>query len=246
MDGKALIFIPLITVLFCSVFSTVKGVEDTIVCNLGLTPDIDGVVDATEWQDATSMNFDVLNPMEELRFTGTFYAKHDEANLYLAMYLPDTTPEYVDFVEICFDPNNDKSAGILPDDLGYWLYRNGEAIQVRPEGTTPPYDFTWQMANDSEKWQFEFALPYSELGITAGESKTIGFAFMILDNPGAVLDMGFYYFPEDYEGDSPQTYGNITSEVNWIPEFPSAIILPLVMLAILITTIVTKKRKSKP
>lgn len=214
-----------------------------IQCGYGSAPDVDGVINSTEWQDATSLNIGVTTPMDEIQFIATFYAKHDDATLYLAMYLPDTTLDYEDYVEICFDPNNDKSTDNLPDDLGYWLYRNDVPFQFLPEGTMPPYGFTYQMTNDSQKWQFEFALSYSELGITAGESKTMGFAFTIFDNPaGPPLDIGTGAFPLVYQYDTPEDYGNISSEVQWIPEFP-AFLISTIFVTITSLSILAKRKK---
>lgn len=209
-----------------------------VVAVYGSTPTIDGSINVDEWDDASSVQF---NNTE-------VFVKQDGENLYIGFKVfPSPHQVSDDYVAICFDLKN--TGDIEEPSLNYI------AVAVYPENRTlaenywTPYsgwtptrvsDWTASVNSTLEMWQVEFNIPFSKVKIIAGEEKTIGVFFDVYQHE----EEEPFTWPPWYENvlEHPEDWGDITSTgYNWIPEFPSWIILPL-FLAATLAAIFFKKR----
>jgi len=239
--GKALIIRTMLVGLLCVALliaiAPIFAVEYEIVAVPGSTPNIDGqIFDPMEWNDASTTTFNDI----------TVYVKQDGKNLYIAFIIPDDTIQYhLDRCSICIDVNNDKGGALQSDDIGLSVGRDGTLIEVNVTGGsfTPTDVSNWTAKAYSGKDEFhaEFNITYAKIDVTAGVAKTIGVAFIVLDYYTPESSVPFFWPPTASE--SPSTWGSITSnEYNWIPEFPSAMVLPLFMALSLIAIVLAKRR----
>jgi len=95
-------------------------------------------------------------------------------------------------------------------------------------------------------WQAEYNITYAKIEITAGQPKTLGIAFESWDY---ATGLPVFWPPmTPIESNYPSNWGNLTSEENWIPEFPSSVALLGFLMLITIPLVFIKKesnRKSK-
>lgn len=214
-------------------------VAESMIAVYGSTPSIDGVVHAYEWSDASLVSF---NNTE-------VFAKQDGVNLYFGFNVSDSTNNPWDSTAIYIDVNNDGSTYLQSDDFAVVVFRNGTVVEANV--TAGSWTFTtvsgWtaQVFDSSNLWQAELNITYAKVNVTAGVEKTIGVAFGRSDN-------GAYPFTWPSTGlnpSSPATWGNITSTgYDWISEFPSTLVLPLLM-ALTTVAVITKRkgtRKERP
>ena len=186
-----------------------------IIAVAGSTPTIDGVISPEEWDDA---DYETFNET-------TVFVKQDGVNFYIAFNVTDATYSEYDECGIDFDVDDDGSATLQTDDIGFTVMRNGTIYELNVTmGTwTPHFQVSgWTAkANSTEKvWQSEFNITYSKLNITAGTAKVIGVFFASLDEQ--VGPYGWPPLPANPYG--PDTWGDITPNGhNWIPEFSNII-----------------------
>ena len=104
------------------------------------------------------------------------------------------------------------------DDIFFGLYRRnipfGGPYEIYDAGVPfPATDWSVMCQNIVGGWSAEFEIPFSKIGITTGEEKTLGVRFESL-NFGA----GAYSWPLEL---SPSDWGDLYSEENWIGDLPS-------------------------
>lgn len=205
---------------------------DSIDAVAGVTPTIDGIVEAGEWDDASVVVSVVA-----------VYVKQDGENLYIALDIPDNTPHDLDGLLVCFDVNHNAGPKPQGDDTKIVVTRFGVQAEYVGNGTNwvTTANSGWDAATSSTstKWQAELNVSYTKLGSPYGSSKTIGVQFTAGDFgiPGI-----YYKWPGESDHLSPDTWGDLISSANWIPEFPSLIILPLFIIATLLAGIIYKEK----
>ena len=204
----------------------------------GSTPSIDGVIASGEWDDASSVSFN----------NTVVYVKQDGKNLYVAFNVSDSTVENEDVVAIFIDVENNGGSSPQPDDILFGISRTGQLIER--QGDNPPGSPTggWNASasSTSSTWQAEYNIAYAKIEITAGQPKTLGIAFESWDY-AAGLPV-FWPPMTPAESNYPSNWGNLTSEENWIPEFPLSVALLGFLMLITIPLVFIKKesnRKSK-
>jgi hypothetical protein len=205
-----------------------------INANYGLTPNIDGVISSSEWDDASTVSFN----------NTIVYVKQDGENLYAAFNVSDSTVSLSqDGVAIAIDVLNNGGASPQSDDIIFYIIRNGTLSEEQNGGFAGPPTGGWNgsASSTSNYWQAEFNITYAKVQITPGEAKILGVAFMSFDY--AIGYPGFW--PPMAPSDSgPSNWGNLISEENWIPELSPFLVLPLFMIATLPAIIVYKRKHS--
>lgn len=211
-----------------------------VVAVYGSTPAIDGSISVGEWSDAASVSF---NNTE-------VFVKQDGINLYIGFNNSATQFHDDDAVNIFIDVDHDGSLTLQSDDVGLGVYRNGTLLEANVTGGTwalkEVSGWTAVVNSNLDMWQVEFNVTYSKINVVAGVEKTIGVVFVCYRGlEGSSPEM--FSWPPGISagpGGNPSMWGAITSAGhNWIPEFPSFLILPLFMIATLLTAILLKKRK---
>jgi len=213
----------------------VEGQPNEIIAVSGSTPTIDGSISVGEWGDASSLSF---NNTE-------VFVKQDGENLYIAFNVSDPTPNADENVHVFLDVNHDE--GTLPksDDIVISVFRNGTLIEgYLLNGTyVNATGWTASVYNTTQLCQAEFNITYSKINVTAGETKTLGVAFEVIDFEFA---SPFQSWPHDLRtGDplDPSRWGNmISTGYNWIPEFPSFLILPLFTITLVLAVIIYRRK----
>jgi len=169
-------------------------------------------------------------------------------NLYIGFNVSDA-PFNEEAVGFYIDVDHDGGLTLQPDDITMGIHRNGTLFEGNITGGTwtPTNVSGWTASFHStlDMWQAEFNIPYSKIDVIAGVEKTIGVAF--LSNCRSLSAYPFTWPPEYIEDiqNNPSKWGDITSTgYNWIPEFPSFLILPLFMIATLLAVTIYR-RKSK-
>jgi hypothetical protein len=207
---------------------------DSVDAIAGLTPTINGIVESGEWDDASVVSSVVA-----------VYVKQDGENLYIAFDIPDNTPNDLDGLLVCFDVNHD--AGYKPkgDDAKMVVTRFGVQAEYLGNGTN--WDITansgWHASTSSTstKWQAELNVSYAKLGSPYGSSKTFGVQFTAGDFgiPGIYCN-----WPNESDHLRPDTWGNLISSANWIPEFPTEVAI-LLMIVTTFMAVATSRNISK-
>jgi len=148
-----------------------------------------------------------------------------------------------DAVQIQLDINHDGTLGT--EDIILMARRNGtlaEAYDMAPS-TPPTGNWTAAVQDLNEKWMAEFNVTYAKINVTAGEPKTLG---ILIASTDSAYEEPYLWPPVGVWGAlNPEVWGDLTSEQNWIPEFPAAIMLPLLIVSSGIASILTKKRFKK-
>ena len=203
----------------------------------GSTPTIDGMIDVDEWIDASSVSF---NNTE-------VFVKQDGSNLYVAFNVSDAPFHEQDAVGLYVDAENDGKPSSHPPDIIMGIYRNGSLVEGNlTEGTVTQTNVTGWTASfhsESNNWQAEFNITYSKIGVMAGVEKTLGVAFV--SNCRWLQSYPFTWPPEDPWDlqQDPSLWGHIISTgYDWIPEFPSFLILPSFIMLMTLAIIIYKKR----
>lgn len=223
----------------CVSFTVIKaGGHDAsyeIIAVYGTTPTIDGFIDPVEWSDAASVLF---NNTE-------VFVKQDGVNLYIGFNNSEAPYYEEDDVFVLIDVNCDGSSTLQPDDIALGVLRNGNLVEGNVTGGYWNFINVSGWNGDSHStptmWQAEFNITYSKINVVAGVEKTIGVVLGCLFK--LVQSYPFCwppkYYPDIY--DDPSEWGGIISTgYNWIPEFPSVLILPLLMIISLIAFVLKK------
>lgn len=223
-------FAAYISINICQVMG-VNGYE--IIAVYGSTPIIDGIIGTGEWDDASSISFN---------FTKVFL-KQNGVNLFIAFNISDADVQVSDAVVFYLDVEHDGGMELQLDDIAIGIFRNGTLIEGNVTGVPPGFDFTdvsnWTASSYSTTvmWQAELNITYSKIDVIAGFEKTVGVLFMS-GSPPTVWPPNV----SDFIWTRPSEWGDITSTgYDWIPEFPSLIILPLFMTATLLAALIFRR-----
>jgi len=209
-----------------------------IVAVYGSTPSIDGSISVGEWSDAAPVSFNNTK----------VFVKQDGINLYIGFNNSETQFHDDDAVNIFFDVDHDGSLTLQSDDVGLGVYRNGTLIEANvTSGTwtiTEVSGWTATVNSIFDMWQVEFNITYSKINVIAGVEKTIGVAFVSYRGLEESSPNMFTWPPmTPVESNIPSNWGDMTSTgYDWIPEFPSIMILPLLMTIAMLTVVFTKKK----
>ncbi len=191
----------------------------------GTTPTLDGIVNSSEWSDA-----EMLDLFLGSDFIGNAYVKHDGQNLWVGFLINDDTPQldhFGDRTMVYVDTDFDQSQYPQSDDYFFVVLRGDTSFQSQGLGTNTGNASDWDtyssmgawtsLLNDqTSTWSVEYKIPFSDLGIVAGNPKTIGMNFGTSD--------AFTYWPAwIYEPDfpngtnwlQPNSWGKISSSDNW-------------------------------
>ena len=238
--------VAIFVLLFCLSFMAI-GVEGQpnyeIVAAYGSTPTVNGSISVGEWNDAASVSF---NNTE-------VFVKQDGVNLYIAFNVSDATLNWDEYVGVLFDVNHDDGITYRQDDIALAVHRNGTLVegQLGNETYVNATGWTASVYLNSKVWQAEFNITYSKINVTAGVEKTLGVVFIVEDFPEPPEEFPYYFYtwPQNLmvggPPDNPSKWGDMTSTgYNWIPEFPSLIILPLFMIATLLAVTIYRRKHS--
>jgi hypothetical protein len=235
MNKKAFVMV-LFLFFSIAILPVVAQTAKTIVAKYGSTPTIDGFVGDSEWSDASSISFN-----------GTqVFVKQDGANLYVGFKAPVRSQSAM---FIYFDINNDNSSTLNSDDICIGMIYNGTLSEFHKASNSVLWELTsasgWTASfqTTTTTCEAEFRIGYAKLSLTAGIEKTLGINFNYVSF--ATSENYFWSFNPDVQNTSitPSTWGSINSSgYNWIPEFPSLLILAFFVVAASLITIASKKR----
>lgn len=209
--------------------------SDNVDAIAGEIPTIDGTITDGEWNDASS----IANGL-------TSYVKQDGENLYIAIDVSDNTPHNWDGFTICLDVAH--NAGLQPqaDDTRIVTTRFGDQGEYVGNGTdwatTTKSGWDASTSSTSTKWQAEIKISYTKLDDPYGKSKIIGVQFTIGDFG---IPAEYHNWPGESDYKIPDTWGDLISSVNWVPEFPTEIAIPLTLATILIAVVIARKVSRK-
>jgi PKD repeat protein len=215
-----------------TVIVTVLGIPINAVA--GSPSNIDGVIAPGEWNDASTVSFN----------NTVAYVKQDGRNLYVAFNVSDNTVNLdpgegpKDGVAIFIDVENNRGTSPQPDDIAFYILRNGQLLERQGDNPPTPPTSGWigSASSTSNQWQAEFNITYAKIAITSGEAKTLGIAFMSLD-----YATGYPYFwppMTPMQSNNPSNWGNLISEEAWIaPPPPSAEAFPMWIVGAVVATI---------
>lgn len=213
---------------------------DSVDAVAGSTPNIDGAIGGIEWSTASYFKYAVADYFEVI-----CYVMQDGEKLYIALNIDDNRPWGTDGPILYFDTNNDNATPPQQDDIKYIIYRNGIISREVGNGTDwvqeSSTDWSAARTTSSNGWQVEFSFDYSELSITAGVEKTLGFHVWTwdVDEFGDWAGSGTWPYEGDVSGDI------VSVPPHWIPELSTwtSMILILMVLAVAIT--IYKRRLPK-
>ena len=168
------------------------------------------------------------------------YVKQDGKNLYVGLNITDIRNGGIAFF---IDVNHDGGSTPQMDDILFVVFRNGTPFEMIDELDLSSSISGWSVAvqNLTDRWMAEYNVTYTKIEVTAGEEKTLG---IIFESFGLLETPFIYFWPPitAMEANSPSNWGDLTSGVNWIPEFSSAIILPLLMVLTMLGIVFAKRR----
>jgi hypothetical protein len=210
--------------------------EYEINANYGLTPSIDGVISSGEWDDASTVSFN----------NTVAYVKQDGKSLYVAFNVSDDIFSNQDTVAIFTDVENNGGSSPQPDDILFSIFRNGQMSERQGDNPSGPPTGGWNASafTTAGWWSAEFNITYAKISITPGEAKTLGIAFESLDMSETPYP---YFWPPmtPMQSNYPSNWGNLVSEENWIPEFPSLLVLPLFVMITLLAVIIYQRKNNR-
>lgn len=210
----------------------------TIVAVAGSTPNIDGTIATGEWDDASTVSFNDT----------VVYVKQDGKDLYAALNISDTTISQTmpqDVAALFIDVNNDGGTSPQPDDILFGIFRSGTLYERQGTGNpVTPTGWNASASSTSKYWQAEFNITFTKIQITPGAPKTLGIAIESYNYEETSYP---YFWPPmtAMQSNSPYNWGNLGSQENWVPEFPSAIILPLFIIFTLVAIVFATKKTSR-
>jgi hypothetical protein len=238
-------FVLIFALVLCLSFMVIKvdghNPAYDIVALYGSTPTIDGAININEWSDAASVFFNNTK----------VFVKQDSANLYVAFNVTDATFQEKDVVGLYIDVDDDGSPTLQPDDVGLGVFRNGTLLEANVTGgiwtITEVSGWTAAVNSTINTWQAEFNITYSKINVAAGVEKTIGVTFVCARCPDGGSPTWVCWPPNTYFDMiwNPSSWGAITSiGYNWISEFPSFLVLPILMIATLLAIMVYGRKQA--
>jgi len=199
------------TYLFLFILSlSICNAQEIFNLNFGgpITPD--GIISATEWKDADSLEIPAptSQPIK-------VYFKHDGDYFLAAFVLSNITTNEYKIPEVLFDTQNDKGEIWHYDD--WWFHVSAQDCQGVGE-----YDVWDNCAVEQPDWwgvpnfgfgtappidTIELKIPWSKLNLQTGD--TIGFAFNFWISDDLRL-----YWPESADIDTPATWATVVISEN--------------------------------
>jgi hypothetical protein len=179
---------------------------------LGDKPEIDGIFDNDEWDDAAQSNIYV-----QTDWTVTVFYKHSDTSLYFAF--TDIKGVFGErYPDVMLDISNDKTTKWNLND--WWLhasYNDCEANGTYNVWSSCQPTHTGWCANNfplSAPGIIEMEISYKKIGLAPQSGDTIGLALEVSDTY-----TDYHYFPATASIHSPSTWGNaVLSSINSIPE----------------------------
>jgi hypothetical protein len=236
-----LFVISVLTILF-GVAAVLAHPSNAIIAVYGSTPTIDGFIGAGEWDDASAVTVSFTEGAN-----CTVYAKQDRVNLFIGVSIPDNTFNSSDSCVTLLDPDYDQSDSLQPDDMWLAISRQGHQAEQNvtwqvTDGygsygwlSTSVSNWTLKSNSNTSRWQAEYNITYSKIGVQAGTNKSLGLAFAIIDKD---VPSGWYMWPCEASITKPSTWGELASNgYNWVPEFSTwtSLLLLLIVLTVAIT-----------
>jgi len=163
------------------------------------TPRVDGIVGDGEYPP-TALSL-IWNGTIRCRL----YLCQDTRYLYVAAAIIDSNYSAGDGIAICIGaepPSTERTPRV--DDYQITVSRNGAF------STTGLGAFRNATATDSSGWVAEVAIGLSELDVTPGQNRSLGFAIFVKDGG---LEVGRW--PENADRESPKTWGTLYSSYFW-------------------------------
>jgi len=227
-------------------------------------PNIDGQWSTpTEWTDASETRVE-----DDFGWRAYFRLKHNQTHIFVLLdFITDQSESANDLGGVCIDTLDEGGNAPKTDDYVFG-YRTGWGSSVfqgtghggtdawvhitTPSGTLGVGGFS--SINDpyeggKDHRIYEFQVPCSFLG----EENRYGFYAYVCDNGiDTLLEWpegagGLFDYPDHFGLDkvppAPGNWGSIGG--NFIPEFPSFLILPLFMIATLLTVIIYKRKHTR-
>jgi len=188
--------------LLICMFSLSAQTTFTIPC--GTTPNIDGIFEASEWEDADTT---IISKSTSQKVT--VYMKHDTTNLYFAFTGPMySTPSY-NYPEIILDINNNKSE--TWDNNDFWFHVSMQDCWGNGDpyvwSTCSPTNANWVGVpnfSSSSTDTVEMKIPYNTVSLTDTiEIDTIGIGFMMFDGQNV-----YKITPTTSAINNPSSWGN--------------------------------------
>lgn len=201
----------------------------------GNTPTIDGTINPTEWNDATTVTFNKT----------IVYIKQDATNLYIAFNISDATNDSNKEGALAFiDTNHDDGSLRQDDDVAFFILRDGTTHEMHGQSSTllPPTNWTAALHDANAYYTFEFNITYTKLSITPNTTKTMGLLLEAYD----YTPYEFSYWPPAPSSStrpSPSVWGNLTSNENWIPELQTPVIITALFTTTTLTIGIRKKQR---
>jgi len=240
---KYIVICTVLVLFFALVFSCfVKGHYPgyTIDAVYGSAPTVDGIVHQppdAEWNDASIIAFN----------NTVVYLKQNGKSLYIGFFVQDSSwyPDN-DIVMLGIDINHDGGTAPKSDDIGFDVNRYEVPHERHGGGAPTPPIGGWSVAVSGDGvWMAEFNITFAKIDVTPGEEKTLGIIFASTNRYAhdPPLEVTYLWPPvTPVEGNSPSNWGNLISTVNWIPEFPPLIVLPLLMALTMLAVAFAKRR----
>lgn len=250
IDKKVLTILSISMLIIVSNITSIHTSSDSIVIAVfGSTPIIDGSIEAGEWNDAFIITIPVTNNTD-----CTVYIKQDGANLYLGFHTPDITYNGSDRCVVILDINYDQSTSLQADDKWLAVFRGDNITEynVTSSGWFPTKVSGWTANSSSTAsiWQSEYNITYSKLHVNPSTSKTLGVAFLVVDED---VEMGWRVWPERARILIPSTWNDVTSNgYNWAQKssfwtslFPFIIVLITGIIIVIVVRAGYKRRIRK-
>jgi hypothetical protein len=245
---KRVIAIGIVSLIVIGGFMDVMGLRsnyamahsgDIIVVQAGTPPTIDGTISSGEWLPSENLVY----------FSGpggrwvNLWLKHSDTDLYIGVRIDDDTYNTGDKFSMQIDVNHDGGSAPQTDDIRIYCQRDPAGLFGEDVGTgtgwTSATASGWfaVLTTAADKWEIEFSISYAKLGIVAGVNKTLGIQLGIWD-----FGVQWYYWPSGSNMSNPNTWADLYSSVNFVPENSKILVL---FFAIITLFIVFRKARRK-
>jgi len=199
--------------IFCAVMVSLLGPAfagtggDFIIEPGDIHPQLDGKPRSyhSEWDVATPLKVD-----------GEVRAKsmHVSVFLYVWTWADDETYHDQDFIEICFDVEDDGYNRYDGDDNCLRVYRTGERYESYGGVEQGPSN-DWSVAikeHTTGRWYAEYKIKYDQFNLKIGKPKNMGLMLRSWDKNKGKIDI---IWPTGIDYYKPMFWGNLSSSVDW-------------------------------
>jgi hypothetical protein len=245
---KRVIAIGIVSLIVIGGFMDIMGLRsnyamahsgDIIVVEAGTPPTIDGTISPGEWLPSENLVY----------FSGpgghwvNLWFKHSDTDLYIGVRIDDGTFNTGDKFSMQIDVNHDGGTAPQTDDIRIYCQRDPAGLFGEDVGTGTGWASAtasgWfaVLTTAANNWEIEFSVSYAKLGIVAGVNKTVGIQFGVWD-----FGVQWYYWPSGSNMSNPNTWVDLCSSVNFVPENSKIFVLSF---AIITLFIVFRKARRK-